>query len=235
VYKKGSEGSMILEVIATTVDDAKRAEAGGADRLELITGIVEGGLTPSYALIKHVVNQVKIPIHVMVRPHSQSFVYTIDDLKVMQQDIQTIRELGAAGVVLGTLMPDNHIDFRALEALLTETGHMHVTFHRAFDEVENQLEALEQLLQYKEITHILTSGGKSSALQAVDQIKTLVERTSSTHLTILAGAGLTIDTVPTFVKETGVREVHFGTGVRQNGQALEPVDPQLVALLKRKL
>ncbi|QOS97701.1 copper homeostasis protein CutC [Brevibacterium sp. JNUCC-42] len=226
---------MILEVIATTLDDAKRAEAGGADRLELITSIVEGGLTPSYGLIKNVVNQVKIPVHVMVRPHSQSFVYTSDDIKVMQQDIQIIRELGATGVVLGTLTRDNQIDYRALETLLEETGDMHVTFHRAFDEVENQLEALEQLLGYKQIDHILTSGGQSSALHAVDQIKTLVERTTSTHLTILAGAGLTIDTVPTFAKETGVREVHFGTGVRQNGQALKPVDTELVTLLKSRL
>lgn len=226
---------MILEVIATTLDDAKRAEAGGADRLELITGIVEGGLTPSYGLIKNVVNQVKIPVHVMVRPHSQSFVYTTDDIKVMQQDIQIVRELGAAGVVLGTLTRDNHIDFRALETLLEGTGDMHVTFHRAFDEVENQLEALEQLLSYKQIDHILTSGGQSSALYAVDQIKTLVECTTSTHLTILAGAGLTIDTVSTFAKETGVREVHFGTAVRQNGQALKPVDTELVTLLKSRL
>ncbi|AYK05540.1 copper homeostasis protein CutC [Brevibacillus laterosporus] len=225
---------MILEVIATTLDDAKRAEAGGADRLELITGIREGGLTPSYGLIKNVVDQVKIPVRVMVRPHSQSFVYTTNDIDVMLKDIQIIRELGAAGVVLGALTPDHHIDFRALETLLTETGHMHVTFHRAFDEVEDQVAALEQLLHYKQIDRILTSGGKSSALQAVDQMKTLVERTASTHVTILAGAGLTIETVSDFVKETGVREVHFGTGVRQDGQALKPVDTQLVALVKNK-
>ncbi|MFD0673548.1 copper homeostasis protein CutC [Cohnella sp. GCM10027633] len=40
---------MILEVIATTVADAKDASRYGADRIELVTGIAEGGLTPSAA------------------------------------------------------------------------------------------------------------------------------------------------------------------------------------------
>lgn len=34
---------MLLEVIATTVNDAVLAERHGADRIELISGILEGG------------------------------------------------------------------------------------------------------------------------------------------------------------------------------------------------
>lgn len=33
---------MLVEVIATTMEDARRAEQGGADRIELISGILEG-------------------------------------------------------------------------------------------------------------------------------------------------------------------------------------------------
>lgn len=35
---------MILEVIATCIDDALRAEKNGANRLELITAVTEGGM-----------------------------------------------------------------------------------------------------------------------------------------------------------------------------------------------
>ncbi|WP_232696884.1 copper homeostasis protein CutC [Brevibacillus daliensis] len=224
---------MLLEVIATTLDDAKRAEAGGADRLELITGILEGGVTPSYGLIEQVVKQVSIPVNVMVRPHSQSFCYTSDDVAVMKRDVQVIRELGATGIVMGMLTPAGEIDIPALEELLRESGNMDVTFHRAFDEARNQMETLKKLLTYQQINRILTSGGKPSALNAKDEIKQMVECTKETHLNILAGSGLKMDSISSFVEETGVVEIHFGTGVREEGLALKPVDPQKVAELKR--
>ncbi|GAF06262.1 cytoplasmic copper homeostasis protein cutC [Paenibacillus pini JCM 16418] len=40
---------MKLEVIATNLSDALLAQNNGADRIELVTGILEGGLTPSPA------------------------------------------------------------------------------------------------------------------------------------------------------------------------------------------
>ena len=47
--------SVLLEVIATTVADARLAAQAGADRLELVTAMGEGGLTPSVGLIEAVV------------------------------------------------------------------------------------------------------------------------------------------------------------------------------------
>ncbi len=67
---------MYIEFIATTIEDALIIEESGADRIELVSSLAEGGLTPSHALIEAVVNSVKIPVNVMVRPHSQSFCYT---------------------------------------------------------------------------------------------------------------------------------------------------------------
>lgn len=52
--------SVLLEVIATTVGDAQAAARAGADRLELVTAITEGGLTPSVGLIEAVVAAVPI-------------------------------------------------------------------------------------------------------------------------------------------------------------------------------
>ncbi|MFK4998702.1 copper homeostasis protein CutC [Bacillus sp. N9] len=225
---------MKIEIIATTVEEAKIAEANGADRIELITGIAEGGLTPSYGLIKEVVNAVRIPVNVMIRPHSYSFSYNEGDVNTMIEDIQVVRELGANGVVLGTLNDDRTINTDALEKLLAVAGDLDVTFHRAFDEVVDQEAALDVLLRYPQINCILTSGGKPNVTDAAEQIKKLVQLTEGKPLQILAGSGLTAENVDAFVAETGVAEIHFGSAVRVDGKSLKPVDPEKVRAIVGK-
>jgi len=223
-----------IEIIATTVNDAKVAEENGADRIELITGIAEGGLTPSYGLIKEVVHTVDIPVNVMIRPHSYSFCYSNEDIMTMIEDIKVVRDIGANGVVLGTLNRDNTIDVEALEKLLSVAGDLDVTFHRAFDEVMDQQEALITLLRYPQINRILTSGGKPNVTDAKDVIKNLLQLTKNNPLQILAGSGFTADNVAAFVEQTGVEEIHFGSGVRFDGQSLKPVNPEKVREIVQK-
>ncbi|MDF2684653.1 MAG: copper homeostasis protein [Brevibacillus sp.] len=223
---------MIVEVIATSVEDAKRAERGGADRLELITGILEGGLTPSWGLVEAVVKAVSIPVNVMVRPHSQSFCYTQDDLYVMREDVRVIREIGAAGIVIGMLTDEKQLDLKGLEMLLAEADGLDVTFHRAFDEAADQMAAARTLLRYPQIRHILTSGGQKSALDGAECIAELVQLTEHTQLSILAGSGLSVENVKGLAGKTGVTEIHFGTGVREEGQALKYVDVQKVQAIR---
>ncbi|MFF2533933.1 copper homeostasis protein CutC [Brevibacillus sp. NPDC058079] len=226
---------MLVEVIATSVEDAKRAEQGGADRLELISGILEGGITPSWGLIEAVVKAVSIPVNVMVRPHSQSFCYTAEELAVMRQDVRIIRELGAAGVVIGMLTPENTLDQRGLELLLGESGALNVTFHRAFDNAVDQMEAARILLKYPQVRTILTSGGKKTAIEGAACIEQLVKLTENTQLAILAGSGLSLANVGDLVNRTGVKEVHFGSAVREEGQPLRYVDAEQVAAIKQLL
>ncbi|WP_327204769.1 copper homeostasis protein CutC [Paenibacillus sp. DMB20] len=130
---------MILEVIATTLQDALTAEACGADRIELITAITEGGLTPSIGLVDRVTSRVGIPVNVMIRPHSRSFVADGEDMETMLADIEAIRRsTGAAGVVLGPLSSNGTVDEEALRRLLSAAGSLDITYHRAFDEITDQ-------------------------------------------------------------------------------------------------
>src|ERR1700752_2847756 len=101
---------LLLEVIATTVADAKTAARAGAGRLELITAFGEGGLTPSVGLIEAVVAAVEIPVNVIVRPHSRSFVFDADDYAVMLRDVRAIAAAGAHGIVIGMLSAAGEID-----------------------------------------------------------------------------------------------------------------------------
>lgn len=226
---------MILEVIATSLEDAVVAERAGASRLELCAALSEDGLTPSLGLIEAVVEGVKIPVNVIVRPHNRGFHYTESDLAVMLTDILHIKCAGAAGIVIGALTKDNKVDTVAISLLLKEAGDMDVTFHRAFDFVDDQTEALETIAEFPQINRVLTSGGQAPAPESVEQLKKLVEQCQNKTVQILAGNGMTPVSLFSLVAETGVDEVHFGSGVRFNQSFMHPINPKIIIELKSKL
>ncbi|CAN7684608.1 copper homeostasis protein CutC [Paenibacillus sp. LjRoot56] len=218
---------MLLEVIATTLQDALRAEAGGANRIELVANLQLGGLTPEIELVKQIISAVNIPVHVMIRPHARSFHMSEEDIATMIDTIQGAEQAGATALVFGVLTPEKKIDRHNLENLLAATS-LPVTFHRAFDEIEEQAEALPMLMSYKQIQSVLTSGGSTSVLHAVEQIRLLMALTRGSHLNILPGGGLTLDSLSSFVQATGVHNVHLGTAVRENGSVSGTVEEEKV-------
>lgn len=226
---------ILLEVIALTAEDARAADRGGANRIELVTAMGEGGLTPSIGLIESVAEAVRIPVNVIVRPHSRSFVYDADDYAVMLRDVRAIAGTGANGIVAGMLTPNGDIDTDGLSRVIEAADGLQVTFHRAFDEARDLHAAFDTLLKFDAVTNVLTSGGKPSVLDAADTVRTLVGRAAGTRCAVLAGAGFTADAVAPFVASTGVRAVHFGSGVRTDGKSLAPVDEERVRRVRRLL
>ncbi|MBP3962915.1 copper homeostasis protein CutC [Paenibacillus lignilyticus] len=226
---------MLLEVIALSPEDAKLAARGGADRIELVSAIEEGGLTPAMAVMEEIAAEAAIPVHVMIRPHSRDFHYSEEDMGQMVREMKSLRFPCIGAYVLGVLTAEQKVDEEKLKRLLDAADGVPVTFHRAFDEARNLEEAYETLSRYPQIRTVLTSGGKPSVLAAVDPIKELVRQSrkgsGSSGPEIMAGSGLTLASVSDFVKQTGVRAVHFGSGVRQNGRSQAPIDPARLAAL----
>jgi copper homeostasis protein len=234
--KSGSE----LEVIATTVADARLAAQAGANRIELVTAMGEGGLTPSVGLIEAVVQAVdrpaaSVPVNVIVRPHSRSFVYDADDYAVMLRDIRAAKAAGANGIVIGMLNADGEIDSEGLKRAIDAADGLAITFHRAFDDTRDLRKALDVLLGFDAVTNVLTSGGKPSVLNAESTIRELVKQARGSHCTVLAGAGLTVGAIAGFVSRTQVEAVHFGSGVRVDENGLAPVDITKVASVRALL
>jgi copper homeostasis protein len=227
--------SILLEVIATTVADARLAAQAGANRIELVTAMGEGGLTPSVGLIEAVVAAVDIPVNVIVRPHSRSFVYDADDYAVMLRDLRAVKAAGANGAVIGMLNAENEIDREGLARAIDAAGGLAITFHRAFDETRDRRKALDVLLGFDAVTNVLTSGGQASVLCAEDPIRELVRQADGSLCTVLAGAGLTVEAIEGFVTRTQVEAVHFGSGVRVGSNGLAPVDPAKVTQVRTLL
>lgn len=221
----------IVEVIAMTPDDAKRVEESGADRIELVAAFAEGGLTPDYGVIENVVRSVKIPVNVMIRPHSKSFVYTPEEIAKMKEDILFAKEAGANGVVFGTLNAQNKICRRRAKRLIASCGGLEITFHRAVDELSDIVGGVKTLSDYPEITNVLTSGGKGEITGNIPVIKELLK--NSGHIHIMAGGGLNLENAARIKAETGAEQFHFGTAARRGKSCLGEIDAQKLKELVR--
>jgi copper homeostasis protein len=228
---------MVLEVIALSATDVMIAQRCGADRIELVTGIAEGGLTPSLGLIEEAIAAATIPVNVMIRPHSRSFCYNDEDVAVMLRDIEMIRRTGASGIVIGALTPEGKVDVTTLEKLLQAAGELDITFHRAFDAAHDQLEALELLARYPRIGRILTSGGQAPAPQAIPRLRALnvasASRKPISGPRIMAGHGLTPETLELLLRETGVEEVHFGSAIHEDRTFGSPISVAKMGQIRR--
>ena len=158
---------VLVEACVDSVVSAVAAERGGAKRLELCDNLFDGGTTPSAGMISAVKAAVKIPVIVIIRPRGGGFVYTPEEVSVMRLDIEAARMLGAAGFAIGALTKGARIDIEQVRTLMRHTGGLPVTFHRAFDLVRDQGEALESLMR-EGVARVLTSGGAATALEGVD-------------------------------------------------------------------
>ncbi|MCC3358617.1 copper homeostasis protein CutC [Bacillus sp. REN16] len=225
---------MLIEIIVQHAEDAKIAEEHGANRLELVTAMMEGGLTPSYGVIKDVVQAVSIPVHVMVRPHGYSFTYSEDDKRVILEDVKVCKELGAAGIVFGSLTENGEIDEAFLKKVLKTAGGMKITFHRAIDEANDIIEAYKTLQKYSEsIQTVLTSGGAPKALDGVENLKAMLALSSEMQSpAIMLGSGLSPDNISELHEKVHATEYHFGSAVRVNGKFSEPINGNTIKKIR---
>ncbi|MCX2824601.1 MULTISPECIES: copper homeostasis protein CutC [Bacillus] len=217
----------MLEVIATCLEDVKQIEKAGGNRIELISAYTEGGLTPSYAFIKKAVKVASIPIHVMIRPHAKSFIYTTEEIEMMKEDVLIAQELGAAGVVLGVLNEQNQVDEKKLANLLSVVDGINITFHRAIDEVDDLIGAVKILRNFEKITHILTSGGQGTIEENIPVLHEM-QRVSKGDIQLIVGSGVTKENIKRILNETGISEAHVGTAVREGKSCFAEVDQKSV-------
>ena len=196
---------MILEICANSYQSAVNANTAGAHRIELCSEISVGGTTPSYGLLKKVMADIDIPVHVLIRPRSGNFTYSGKEFDIMKENIRLCKDLGCAGIVAGVLHEDNTIDIKRTSELIELSKPMSFTFHRAFDLVSKPKEALLQLIAL-DVHRLLTSGQEEKAENGIDLLIEL-QKLAKNKLTILPGSGINSENCIHF-KNTGFTEIH---------------------------
>jgi copper homeostasis protein len=197
---------ILVEAAVDTFALAQAAEAEGVQRIELCGPLHEGGTTPSAGLMARCSEKLIVSVHVLVRPRAGDFVYDEDEIEIMKKDIVVAKEFGIDGVVIGALTRDGDLDVASIADLISVAQPMRVGFHRAFDQVRDQDEALELLVSLQ-VDTILTSGSAPTAMEGASRIRELVERAGD-RIAVTAGGSVTAANVRELVAVTGVRQVH---------------------------
>ena len=205
--------SVLIEICVESLEHAVAAERGGADRIELCHDLACGGLTPSVELMRAVRRQVRIPVHVLIRPRDGNFGYSAGEFVTMQQDIDAAKDFGLDGIVLGLLDPFETVDLERTRTVVERAHPLPVTFHRAFDECPDLPAALDAVIETG-ARRILTSGGTTSVMEGLASLAHLV-RAAGDRIVIMPGGGIRSNNVERILRTTGAREIHSSLGGSQ--------------------
>jgi copper homeostasis protein len=143
---------------------------------------------------------------VLIRPRTGDFVYSVGEIETILEDIEAARDLGVDGIVTGALTVKGRIAVAETRAFVEAASGLPVTFHRAFDAAVDPLQSLEELIDIG-VHRVLTSGGKSTALDGADVIAELVDHARD-RITIVAGGGVRESNVREVIERTSVKELH---------------------------
>jgi copper homeostasis protein len=198
---------MILEACVQGIEEVKFASKKGFKRIELCSSLQEGGLTPSQGLIKHASKIKGIETHVMIRPRAGDFCYNLGEIAIVKSDIKTSYKMGASGVVFGLLNQDNKLALENIPLIqYAQSKGLEVTFHRAFDLIEDKDEAVRQLISWN-VKRILTSGGGQNVMEGIDVLQNL-SKTYGDQIEIMAASGVDADNIH-FLEAAGIKSIHF--------------------------
>ena len=214
----------LLEVIASSLEDGLAAEEGGAHRLEVVARLDQDGLTPARALIEQLLNRVRLPLRVMVRPAD---VFTVVDgasRAAIVTDARLWAELPIDGVVTGYVTADGQVDEELLREVADASGHR-VTFHRAIERVTTG-DAVGALRRCASVDRILSGGGAGEWHDRIARLEVL--QRAAAPLVVITGGGVGLDAVELLAQSTILRELHVGRTVRIGGRIEGRVDAEAV-------
>lgn len=240
-----------MECPVFSVEAALLAAEYGADRIELCSNISEGGETPGPGLFSYLKKKLTIPIFVMIRPRGGDFVYSEDEIEVMQEEIRIFSQMGADGLVFGVLNPDGSVNSEAGEKLVKSAGSIPCTFHRAIDASDDIYQSLENIIECG-FQRVLTSGGKNSVGDGLEVITKLLTQ-SKDRIIVIPGGGMKPELIQPLEKTGFLKEIHAGCkkirhsdnqyhehDVRFTSTPLEPesllsVDRDLMAAFRKEM
>ena len=204
----------LLEVIACSVADAVEAQHGGAGRLEIISDLSRGGLTPQFELVEQIITLVSIPVRVMLRETDGYGVASEEEVDRLCRAARKFSQLRIDGLVLGFLS-FGRVDVALTEKILNCAPHLKATFHHAFEGTEAS-QAIRDIKKLKHVDRILTHGGVGSWPDKVQRLVSYQEQ-SRPEIEIIAGGDLDEEKIASLSSLTDIREFHVGRASRADG------------------
>jgi copper homeostasis protein len=212
----------MLEIACFNVESALIAQDAGADRIEFCAGAKVGGITPSYEDWERLKTRARVPINAMIRPRGGDFCYSTDEFENMKEDIRRIKPF-VHGFVFGILTDELGIDVERNRQLVELAKPKPCTFHRAFDEVSNPIEAADNVISCG-FSSILTSGCASRATDGTDVLLQLVKHVRN-NISIIVGGGVRSSNIVRLKATTGAEWFHSSAiiedGEVASGQEIE--------------
>lgn len=219
--------------------DARAAEKGGADRLEVVRDIRLGGVTPSASLVRAVAAETSLPLRVMVRENAG---YGTDaaELVAMSRAAAQFAEIGIGALVVGFARQGGLL-LDELREVLHAAPTLSATFHRAFDSLSDPLSAIDALADVPQVDRILSDGidrrtdigGRDIRAHRCARLREYSDRAGE-RLTIVAGSGVDEGMLADIALTRCVREVHVGRAAR-DGEREGPVTAARVQRLREIL
>ena len=195
------------EACVDSIDDAINVEKNGADQIELCSRLDLDGLTPSKKLILQTIRRVSIPIKVMIRSRPGNFTYNQNDVNTMLDSIEFCQKNGVNDIAFGALNSNRKIDEKIINQIVSKYTGLNITFHKAIDLVDNQINEIQKLLKFNQIKAVLTSGGQKNAVDGQENIKKLSERFKD-EIDIIAAGSITNKNIKKIHKTLGLKIYH---------------------------
>ena len=195
------------EACVDNIDDAINVEKNGANQIELCSRLDLDGLTPNKKLILQTIRRVSIPIKVMIRSRPGNFTYNQNDVNTMLDSIEFCQKNGINEIAFGALNSNMKIDEKIINQIISKYTRLNITFHKAIDLVDNQINEIQKLLKFNQIKAVLTSGGQKNAVDGQENIKKLSERFED-EIDIIAAGSITNKNIKKIHKTLGLKIYH---------------------------
>ena len=185
----------MLEVCVDSLTSARNAIAGGADRLELCSALIAGGLTPYVELLQQIRAENDIPVRCLMRPRAGDFLYEPEEIDMMARQMPILKAAGADGFVIGCLTKDGDLDEDAIKKLIDAADGAGLTLHRCIDVSRDPFETYRTAGRLG-IDTVLTSGAASNCVLGLPTIGRLLElRDEIDGPEVLIGAGVKAEVI----------------------------------------
>ena len=217
---------MVIEICCSSISSVKNAINYGANRIELCQDLRNDGITPSKRLLNSAIKISTKPINVLIRPRIGDFFYNSEEIKLIEYEIKQIKSLPINGIVIGILNRENDLPINVLKKLVQIIKPLDLTFHRAFDIVNNPIKSMNTLIDIG-FDRILTSGQSDTAEKGLKMLLELKEKANG-KISSMPGGGINENNCHIFLKN-GFNEIHLSAKKKKKENEIEPIaDPEII-------